>query len=180
LFRAVIEDRPFADEARPLLFRAALDNARYHVAVATVEPLTYEGLSATQQVQSGEQDEIDLNDEDRWYDRSGNNLARIPAKQRATIASGLGLAFEKLDEFQLAVNHLRSAYKLETDPAKKSVINTKVQSLRAVLRRRSANAARQPSVHEALEQDRIVHPRLVTRAAVVSTPKSVARKAVTR
>jgi hypothetical protein len=40
------------------------------------------------------------------------------------------------------------------------------------LRIQRENAARQPLLHEALEQDRVVHPRLLARATAVSPSAS--------
>ena len=44
--------------------------------------------------------------------------------------------------------------------------------IKAQLRRQQLNAARQPILHADLEQDRLVRPRLVARAAPVAKPSA--------
>jgi hypothetical protein len=44
--------------------------------------------------------------------------------------------------------------------------------IKAQLRRQQRNAARQPILHKDLEQDRLVRPRLVARAAPVAKPSA--------
>ena len=61
-------------------------------------------------------------------------------------------------------------------PARREQIGRTITDVRARLRRQQLNAARQPILHEALEQDRLVHPRLLARAAPPG--KAAAQKGV--
>jgi len=72
-----------------------------------------------------------------------------------------------------AVCYFEIARRSQTSPAARKDLAHKITDLKAALRRQRQNAARQPLLHEALEQDRIVRPRLLARAAPV--PKSVTK-----
>jgi hypothetical protein len=54
---------------------------------------------------------------------------------------------------------------LEQSSAARKMLERKIASLKSELRIQTLNAARQPILHEALEQDRIVRPKLVARTA---------------
>jgi hypothetical protein len=56
---------------------------------------------------------------------------------------------------------LQVAAKLEKTPAQQKQIAGEIAETSARLRRDRTNLARQPILHEALEQDRLVRPRLL-------------------
>ncbi|MGH9676348.1 MAG: hypothetical protein ACRD36_04540, partial [Candidatus Acidiferrum sp.] len=183
LVRAALEDRPFAEAARLPLFRAALGAGQYQLALTSLEPLLGQVLFASQPWRGAgsdnetEEDAADLENNEAGLERNGAALGRISSQQQAETAAGIGLAFEKVNNLQQALSYFRSAYRLETDSSRKQAMQQKVRELRALLRREHANAARQPVIHEALEQDRIVHPRLLAKTAASPPPsKADARK----
>jgi hypothetical protein len=71
----------------------------------------------------------------------------------------------RLNRLDDALRYLRVAQKLETAPAPGKEISSAITEVRVRLRRQRLNAARQPILHEALEQDRLVRPRLLARSA---------------
>ena len=60
------------------------------------------------------------------------------------------------------------ARRSQTSSAARKDLAHQIADLKAALRIQHQNAARQPLLHEALEQDRIVRPRLLARAAPAS------------
>jgi hypothetical protein len=71
----------------------------------------------------------------------------------------------RLQRWSEALSYLQLAQKLEKAPAQRKEITSKFAEVRSVLRRERLNLARQPILHQDLEQDRVVRPRLVARAA---------------
>ena len=92
---------------------------------------------------------------------------KVPASLQAQIAWDVGNVMAKLNRLSDSLPYLQAAYKLEKTPARRREINHKIADVRTLLRRQQLNAARQPILHEALEQDRVVRPRLVARAALL-------------
>ncbi len=70
----------------------------------------------------------------------------------------------RLDRLDEAMRYLQVARKLEKAPARRKEISSTITDVSARLRRQQLNAARQPILHEALEQDRLVRPRLLARS----------------
>jgi tetratricopeptide (TPR) repeat protein len=166
LLRALLEDNPRGDAARVPLLKAAIETGDYHLAINAMNPYLQTGAMET--ALDREQNQ---NEEDPQIETEGGSVPeagafqKLPAKERAEISRDLGLAFEKTNALDQALAYLRRAYRTETDPATKSQTNKEVQQIRAVLRRRATNLARQPLVHTELEQDRAVRPRVPEPAA---------------
>jgi hypothetical protein len=76
----------------------------------------------------------------------------------------------RLDRLDEAASYLQIARNLEKSPAELKRISAQLQDVRARLRCQHTNAARQPILHAELEQDRLVRPRLVVRAAAPAKP----------
>jgi hypothetical protein len=88
----------------------------------------------------------------------------LPAEEQKQIAKTLGEVTIRLGRLDEALRYLRAAQKLETAPALRKEVTNKIAHVSAQLRRRQLNATRQPILHEALEQDRLVRPRLLARS----------------
>jgi hypothetical protein len=90
------------------------------------------------------------------------------------VAQMVGETMARLNRLQEAVSYFEIARRSQTSPAVRKDLAHRIADLKATLRIQHRNAARQPLLHEALEQDRIVRPRLLARAAPV--PKTVTMK----
>lgn len=194
LLRAAVEERPFADPARLPLFRAALGAKNYRLALAVIDPLTgYDfphTFSQMQRYQYRSQTEDESQDptaeaggvennsveSDSEMETQDTKLEHIPTKEKAEVASGVGLAFEKVGDLSHAIEYLRIAYKLQTVPAQRAQIHHKIEELRSLVRRRMANAARQPVIHDEVEQDHLVRPRLVVKATAPALLHSAGKR----
>ena len=88
---------------------------------------------------------------------------RLTDAERAAIAESLVAAAERLDNLETAVSHLRTAIALHP-PAERVALQRRLDALIAEQGRRAKNAARQPMVKNAIEQDQVVRPRILSGA----------------
>ncbi len=171
LLRAALEDNPNGDTARVPLLKAATATGDYHLAIAAMKPnLQNSAVETALNAASSTDDDDDLASQESQADDTARTFIKLPVKERAEISRDLGLAFEKTNSLNQALPYLQRAYRLETEAAVKTQINKEVQQIRATLRRRTANLARQPVIHTDLEQEHVVRPRLAELAAS-SPPK---------
>lgn len=82
---------------------------------------------------------------------------------RADVLLALADAAERLDELAWAESYLRPAVQLVAQE-RRGAVEAKLKLLVAEQGRRAQNASRQPVIQNAIEQDRVVRPRL-TRSA---------------
>jgi hypothetical protein len=83
--------------------------------------------------------------------------------ERAAIAEALAAAAERLDDLEAAVSRLRTAIDLRP-PAERAALQRHLDALTAEQNRRAQNAARQPAIKDAIEQDQVVRPRILKSA----------------
>jgi hypothetical protein len=80
----------------------------------------------------------------------------------------------RLNRVADAVSYYQTARQLEATPAIRKTLYRKIADAKASLRIQQQNAARQPILHEPLEQDRVVRPQLIAR--VTPAPKATTSK----
>ena len=161
LLRAALETRPEDSSIRLALFRSARASGDHNLALQAIRPLL---------LQSG-----------LVYRLSGNNTtsARDPREQRADrwlatrFLANLGLdntqrtslARDAADSMQRsgrlvpATQLYQVARQLESAPAKRDEIETKIETLYQQQEARQASMKRRPRIHKNLDQDRLVRPR---------------------
>jgi hypothetical protein len=132
-----LADSPARDDARIPLFMAAAGIQSDELARGVIEPLLGQQLFSP----------------------------ATTIVQQAQVARTLGDLSIRLNRLDDALRYLRAARQLEKTPALRRQINSTMTDVTARLRRQQLNAARQPILHEALEQDRLVRPRLLARSA---------------
>jgi tetratricopeptide (TPR) repeat protein len=161
VLRATVEDWPLRDAPRFMLFKVALAFQKYQLAINAATPLLQGGLGspATAEEQPDESEEA----EPDWAAQYA--LQKVPEDQRATFACGLGEALQRLNRPQEALRYLRVAEHIENAPANRKELQNRLAQVRDELRLRAANERRRPAIQSALEQNRTVRPRLVTRSA---------------
>jgi hypothetical protein len=91
--------------------------------------------------------------------------AKLSRAEQAQISLGVANAMVRLQRWSEALPYLQLAQKLEKGPGRRKEITGKLAEVRTVLRRERLNLARQPILHQDLEQDRVVRPRLVALGA---------------
>jgi cellulose synthase operon protein C len=162
-----LADAPLRDDARLPLFQAAVSQQDDQFALGVLEPLLRANFLFAASETSGEEqiisEESATDEEEMPPELSAS--AKVPSPAQAQLAWAVGNVMVKLNRLGDSLPYFQAAFKLEKTPARRQEIKNKIADVRAVLRRQQLNAGRQPILHEALEQDRVVRPRLVARAA---------------
>jgi hypothetical protein len=119
----------------------------------------------------------DVGEEDNGTEPNftANAASALSRDQQVQVAESIGDTMTRLNRLADAASYFEIARRAESSPAARKQLAHKIAAARAELRIQRQNAARQPLLHEALEQDRVVRPRLVARAA--PAPKTAAVKA---
>jgi hypothetical protein len=170
LLRAALADTPAREDARIPLFYAAASQHADELALAVVDPLLKKGILETSAVTRDEQDELVATEEDEpgtaEPDQPLNLMApKLTPAGQAQLARSLATVLIRLDQLNQALPYLNLARTLEKAPPRRQEVSKAIAELRARLSRRHANLSRAPVLHEALEQDRVVRPRLPLPAA---------------
>ncbi|HKF22421.1 MAG TPA: hypothetical protein VKE93_12685 [Candidatus Angelobacter sp.] len=164
LLRSALEDRPSGDAARVPLMKAAFDAGDYHLVIAAMKPYLENsmlGAAFSRRRMEDEDEDLALQDQDTTADETIRGLTNLSSQARAEVLRDVGQAFDKTGSPDEALTYLRNAYHVEPDSANKAQINREIRQISAMQRRRRTNLARQPVVQKDLEQEHIVHPRLV-------------------
>ena len=173
LLNHCIIDFPRPEAARAPLFQASASTQSYPYAIAILEPLLQtqfrqnyvpESVSEDDRIVSS-RDEEESGDETPAHPAAQSQLSRA---QRAQVAQTIGDVMLKLDRTADALSYYQLARTLETAKISRQALNRKITDVRTRLRIEKDNAARQPILHEALEQDRVARPKLLARNAGVS------------
>ncbi len=172
LLNHCIIDFPRRDEARFPLFQAAVAARKDEMALAIVQPV-FQQFSGGY-VAPSEEDQIissdGSSDEDGEQGASPTSVAsKLTRLQQIEVAQTLGEILLRLKRPSEALPYFRTARRMEAAAANRRLLDRRISDLRTLLRVQQQNAARQPVLHEALEQDRIVRPRLLARSAPASS-----------
>ena len=169
-----LADTPARDDARIPLFQAAAGMHSDEFARGVIAPLLRrQFLSAIPQPVIGQDEMMEANNDASDQNPSSrmDDPFKLPIAQQAQVATTLSELMIRLNRLDEALRYLQVARQLEKTPARRKQIDGMVTEVSARLRRQRLNAARQPILHEALEQDRLVRPKLLARAArPVKTP----------
>jgi tetratricopeptide (TPR) repeat protein len=173
-------DYPRRDQARVPLFEAEVRTQSYEPALGALEPMfqtefpanRFSSPSAEQDIFSSDAEEQDTAEQ---AVTPAVDSARLSRAQQARVANMIGDTMIGLSRLDDAVSYFEIARRYETAGASRKDLARKLAHLKATLRIQHQNAARQPLLHEALEQDRVVGPRLMARGS--PAPKPAARQA---
>jgi predicted Zn-dependent protease len=164
-----IIDFPRRDEARVPLFLATAAANSNEYALGIVEPLLQTQFLRNDVAEAGSEEEQIINsayEEDSDEPNvAPTGAAKLSHAQQAQVAQLIGDTMSRLNRLADAAAYYDSARRVESSPASRKALLRKIADTKAALRIQHQNAARQPLLHEALEQDRVVRPRLAARAA---------------
>ena len=170
------EDTPERKDARIPLFRAAVSAHEDEFALASIEQMLREQRirQVAPNVTNDEEEIIsdDRSDAEQTAMTSVYAAAKLPPTQQAQIAQAVGLTLARLNRLGEALAYMQVALNLEKTQPRRKEIAAELADIRVQLRRQQLNAARQPILHADLEQDRLVRPRLVARAAPAVKPSA--------
>jgi tetratricopeptide (TPR) repeat protein len=171
-------DFPRRDEARVPLFEAATAAESNEYALGVLEPMLQSLRNYVPEAANEEEQIISAGEEEEESGEEANAPAVATAKlsraQQAQVAQMIGDTMIRLNRPADALPYYKTARRLEGSPAIRKTLLRKIADVRAVLRIQRQNAARQPLLHEALEQDRVVRPQLLAR--VTPAPKAAPAK----
>jgi hypothetical protein len=166
-------DFPRRDTARVPLFEASTSDRSDHYGLAIVEPLfqTQYFHPDIHQADNEEEQIISAQDNDEADDESGvlSSAEGLSPAQRARVSKLIADAMARVGRTTDALAFYQRARSLETSAENRQLLNRRIAEIKSVLRIQHANAARQPLLHEALEQDRVVRPRLMAHSIPLST-----------
>lgn len=169
-----LADTPARDDARIPAFHAAAALRQNEYALAIIaELLRQQHLLRAPTPKTNEEEAIIEAGEtetpagynERESSRPVIASATLSPLEQAQFLRSVGEVMSELNRLDEALPYLQLAEKLEKAPAGVKEIRSEIARVSMRLRRQHLNAARQPILHADLEQDRLVRPRLVARAA---------------
>jgi tetratricopeptide (TPR) repeat protein len=166
LLGKALGDTPARDDARIPLFLAATSLHEDEFALASIEQLLREPMIRRAQavVNREEEESAASGEEAASREQAGvisSVLAKLSLERRVQVLWSAGEAMIWLARLNDSLPYLLTAQKLEKDAARQKQMNARISEIKGRIRREQLNSARQPILHEPLEQDRLVHPRLV-------------------
>ncbi len=170
LLGKALADTPARDAARIPLFRASISQHADEFALVAIEELLRRGQLLHHRPTGDLAEENEMTGyEEPESDQAGTQVPlraqlKLPPEQQAQIVLSVGEAMVRLGRLSEALPYFSLAQKLEKAPARQKAIIGRISEVRAELRRQRLNLVRQPILHEPLEQDRLVRPRLVAQA----------------
>jgi thioredoxin-like negative regulator of GroEL len=167
----VLADTLARADSRIPFFKAAESIHSDEFALLAIEPLLREQLLQRASRDESDEEEIvssgdtDTDAGDEEAPAQAYSAAKLSPAEQVQISWSVANAMIRLHRWNEALPYLQLAQKLEKASARRKEITGKLTQVRTVLRRERLNLARQPIFHQELEQDRVVRPRLVARAA---------------
>ena len=171
-----IIDVPRRDEARIPLFHSATAARSDEYALGVLEPLFQTAfLQAYGNQAADEEEQIISSGEEEEETSEETNTSAVPAPkltraEQAQIARMISDTMVRLDRLSEAAQYYETARNLDAAPAVRRTLMHILADVRSALRIQRRNAARQPLLHEPLEQDRVVRPRLLARVVPAAKP----------
>ena len=169
-------DFPRRESARVPLFEAATNAKSDNYGLAIIEPLFQtqyfrpdvprEASEEEQIVSSGEDEE----ESESEFNVQGSGDEQLTPTQRARVSKLIADTMVRVGRLPDALSYYQTARSLETSADNRKLLNRRIAETKSILRIQRENAARQPLLHEALEQDRVVRPRLLARSGPVTNP----------
>ena len=173
-----IVDFPRRETGRVALFEAAADARSDKYAIGILEPLfstrflrkyvsqtgndnEEEQITSSDEADSGEDDQERATESD--VSRSAGAL--LTRTRKARMSQVIGDTMARLGRRADALSYYQNARSFESSAAVRKTLAIKIASTKSTLKIQQENAARQPILHQALEQDRVVRPRVVARNA---------------
>jgi tetratricopeptide (TPR) repeat protein len=154
LLGKALSDAPGRTDVRVALFQAAASLQEDPFSLAAISPLL--NLRYPRSTAAGYRF-----DENQGVPSNVNIPAGVSARQWPLITASIGDAMTRLDHLSEALPYFETALKLERVAPRRTQLIGKITAVQSRLRREEANQARAPILHEALEQQRLVRPRLV-------------------
>jgi tetratricopeptide (TPR) repeat protein len=175
LLNHCVIDFPRRESARVPLFDAATSAKSDSYALAIIEPLFQTQYFRSDVSQApNEEEQIVTSGEDE--DESGNESnslysgeEQLSPAQRARLSKLIADTMTRVGRLPDALSYYQTARNLETSAENRKQLNRRIADMKSIMKIQRENAARQPLLHEALEQDRVVRPKLLARSGPTNT-----------
>jgi len=175
LLNHCVIDFPRCESARVPLFDAATSAKSDSYALAIIEPLFQTQYFRSDVSQApNEEEQIVTSGEDE--DESGNESnslysgeEQLSPAQRARLSKLIADTMTRVGRLPDALSYYQTARNLETSAENRKQLNRRIADMKSIMKIQRENAARQPLLHEALEQDRVVRPKLLARSGPTNT-----------
>lgn len=169
-----VVDFPRRNSARVPLFEAARQMKSYRYALGILNPLMQTQFLRNygSEPVNEEEDIVSLGEAEQSGEDASYRVAadtQMPKPEQARIAQLIGDTMSQVGRIDDALSYYQTARSLETSPALRKALNRKIADARRVRRIQRDNLARQPLLHEALDQDRMVRPKLALRFSEIAT-----------
>jgi cellulose synthase operon protein C len=160
-------DFPRRDQARFPLFASAVSAGSREFALAVVEPLlraplgrsrVYAEQAVISRAEDGEEEEGEISTP------SARVAANLSPAERAQVAQMIGETLVDLGRLADSLPYFALARRAQESATARKMLDKRISEVKAVLHVELENTARQPVLHAALEQDRIVRPKLTAHA----------------
>ncbi|HEX6804575.1 MAG TPA: hypothetical protein VF133_12915 [Terriglobales bacterium] len=158
-----ITDFPRRDEARVPLFLAAVSAQSDEFALAAIEPVMNARFLVSNARSVAAQESPETSEEEDGSNIPESFAPRLSRAERAQVAREMGESLVRLNRPADALGYFEAARRSETAAPTRRALERTIAQVRAEIRIQAQNAARQPILHEALDQDRIVRPKLAAR-----------------
>jgi tetratricopeptide (TPR) repeat protein len=168
LLNHCVIDFPRRNSARIPLFQAAADTRSDNYALGILEPvLQTQFLRNNVSPANREEDEI-VSSENDEENTSESTFGKTPdalfsRTQQAQLLQLVGDVMDRVGRTADSLSYYQSARSFEKSAPERKTLTRKIAEAKSALSVERENASRQPILHEALEQDRIVRPRLLAR-----------------
>jgi hypothetical protein len=168
-------DFPRRESARVPLFEAATSAKSDNYALAIIEPLfqTQYFRPDVSQAPNEEEQIISSGEDEEESGSESNDLywgdEQLSPGQRARVSKLIADTMARAGRFPDALSYYETARSVETSPENRKQLNRKIADMKSILKIQHENTARQPLLHEALEQDRVVRPKLLVRSGPTNT-----------
>jgi hypothetical protein len=86
------------------------------------------------------------------------------SNERARLENSVGQVLIRVSRPREALTHFQTARRMASSSSERTKLQNRIAAIQAWLHIQGQNANRQPILHEALEQDRVVHPKLPVHA----------------
>ena len=171
LLERALADAPDNETIRVSLFYALAGLNQDRLALSSIEPLLQTGYlpigynprSDDQEAEPGESSPE--NPDAAAEQETVTNLhAETGSGERVTLAAAVAKVYWNLGNLEAALKYYRAALHLKPSDAARAEITKNINAIRTVVRRNANNAQRMPVIHQAIDQEHLVRPRLLAAA----------------
>jgi predicted Zn-dependent protease len=160
-------DFPRRSQARLPLFEAAIAIKSDEYALGAVQPILNANGTEVVDGRIAYEKQPDIENDVEGSSKSGaltDTLTAPESHGRARLEDSVGQLLVRLSRPRDALNHFQTARRMESSSSERAKLESRITAIQAWLRIQTQNADREPILHEALEQDRIVRPKLPVHA----------------